>query len=246
MTREADKARELLAVLELIRRLDLQGQVDGPTPRERPDFELRFRDGTSVGIEVTELADSRIASGEAAVTRLRKAVQAGLAELGVSIGLGLSIGEGFASELARDGRHVRDHADGIVRLVQEHIRAGRQPRRYRNDFLRANGAPFVLEAWIGESPGKIYTSGTAYGRREPFVQQCIDAKNAKIAEYRASLPGRPIWLLLVAGVAWRSAVWSVVLEGHTYSSRFDRTFYIDAFDSRSIELAPSIRTPSNT
>jgi hypothetical protein len=246
MTREADKARELLAVQELIRRLDLQGQVEEPTPRERPDFELRFRDGTSVGIEVTELADPRIASGEAAVDRLRQTVQRRLAELGLVVGLGLRIGEGFASELARDGRHVRDHVKGIVRLVQEHVRAGRGARWYERDALFARGIPFVLAAWIGEGAGGVYTSGTAYGRRQPFVQHCIDAKNVKIDEYRASLPGRPIWLLLVAGVAWRSAVWSVVLEGHTYASRFDRTFYIDAFDSRFIELAPSARTPSNT
>jgi hypothetical protein len=93
-----------------------------------------------------------------------------------------------------------------------------------------------LEVRIGEGAGGVITSGSAVGRRAPFVQQCIDRKSAKIAEYRARLPGRPIWLLLVAGVAGRSAVWSVVLEGQAYSSAFERTFYLDAYDGRFIEL----------
>ena len=236
MTREAVKAWELRAVQELIRRLELEIQAEDPETRESPDFELRFRDGSAVGVEVTELADPSIASGDAAVTRLRTELERRLDDLGLLVGVGLRIGEGFAFELARDGQRVRDHVDGLVLLVQDHAQARRRPRWYRHDTLYKRGIPFVLEVWIGEGAGGVITSGSAVGRRAPFVQQCIDRKSAKIAEYRARLPGRPIWLLLVAGVAGRSAVWSIVLDGHAYSSVFERTFYLDAYDGRFIEL----------
>ncbi len=33
-----------------------------------------------------------------------------------------------------------------------------------------------------------------------------------------------------------SAVWSVVIEGHEYVSAFDRTFCIDAYENKFIEV----------
>lgn len=84
----------------------------------------------------------------------------------------------------------------------------------------------------------MWTSETSVGERERFVQVRIDAKNAKVASYRAALPGPELWLLLVTS-SFRSAVWNAVFDGHVYRSAFDRTFCLDAYAHvrRVIEVA---------
>ena len=196
-------------------------------PRERPDFELRFANGRVVGLEVTELTHEGVAVGQNVVRRLRDAVSAGLAAKGLEASVAIRFGDGSLSLLA-PREQMRAHADAIVALVEGHQRRGAPMREYKlRGFLNRNGLPFLKAVHVG--PGlAVWTSETAVGQREPFVQDRIDAKNGKVASYRAALPGRELWLLLVTN-SFRSAVWNAVFDGHVYRSAFDRTFCLDAY-----------------
>ncbi len=108
-------------------------------------------------------------------------------------------------------------------------------RGHDYDALQARGTQCVLEASVDGSGGAT-TGFTGTGKRAPFVQQCIDPKNGKVTEYRAAMPGADQWLLLVAGVDLRSGIWSRVLEDPVFVSAFERTFYVDGYDSRIFEL----------
>ena len=231
MSRLAKKEHERAAVSELLKWL---GIVDAEvSDRESPDFEVFAAEKGRFAIEVVELADPSIAAGQAALKALEKDLADALRSRGLTRGVHLSVGEGgilFAPREVR-ARHVK----AITELVNE-----RSSRRGAIDIgnraLASAGAEFVLKVMVNDS-GFVTIGSSATGRRQPFVQGCIDAKNAKVSEYRASLgAGQPLWLLLLTGIAFRSGIWSVVVEDHEYISDFDRTFCIDAFENKFIEV----------
>ena len=87
------------------------------------------------------------------------------------------------------------------------------------------------------SEGSFVSIGhRASGRRSSFVQGCIDAKNSKASSYRTQLDVSELWLLLLAGVGFRSGVWSAEIEGQVFPSAFDRIYCFDAFEKRAFEV----------
>ncbi len=152
---------------------------------------------------------------------------------GIEAHVGLRFSGDDLACLARRGQKEA-HATGIVSLVESHQRSGAPYRAYEREFLGCNGMPHLETVYVGAGLS-VSTSETAMGHLEPFVQECIDAKNAKVARYRAALPRCEVWLLLVTNY-FRIAVWGAVIQGHVYQSAFDRTFCLDP-DSRMRRVA---------
>lgn len=232
MTPAEKRQHELKAVIELLRwrALDVKRIVQ----RERPDFEVQLADGSTVGIEVTELADDALARGAAILKLLQKELVQELEVKGVTKGVHLGIPEGFALLLGSRDVRARNVKALVDLAVENQAAEGMLTIEY--DALVARGVQFILEATFSDS-GAVTTGHSATGRRAPSVQEGIDAKNEKAPEYRVALPhARELWLLLLSGVDFRSGVWSAVVEGHEYVSAFDRTFCIDAYENKFIEL----------
>ncbi len=230
MTRPQKKAAERAQVAEVLRRLGIDpAEIQ---ERESPDYALpRHR----IGIELAELADPFIAEGQAALEAQRVALAEALSSAGIRRAVQISASEGFAKLLSP--RRVRDeNVPALVSLIAKHEhRPGYSVVGY--DELVANGVRFIGELRLLTGSGGVSAGSSQTGRRAPFVQSCIDAKNAKVADYRANMPECAIWLVLVAGLGVRSAVWSVVVEDCEYVSAFDKTFCIDAFENKLIAKA---------
>ena len=47
----------------------------------------------------------------------------------------------------------------------------------------------------------------------------------------------PIWLLMVAGVRFASGVWSDTVRSRTFTSDFDRLFYVDGYDGGGFQVS---------
>jgi hypothetical protein len=227
MTRASTKADETQSAEVFLRLLAVE---HGPlVSREAPDFEIPLRAGPRVGLEIVELADFTLARGESLVARLRDSLADRLREDGIDVRMHLSIPEGLGAELARKGA-LKRHEHALVALAHRHVALSAGPASFDGSALRLLGIDCVASVDVGE--GSVVTIGTrAHGRGHSFVQQAIDAKNAKIAEYKGNLPGCGIWLLLRARARQRSNVWHVVVdETQEYASAFDRTFFLHDTD----------------
>jgi hypothetical protein len=231
---KAKKEAEAAAVRELVHLCNLP-VVGEPVAGESPDFRLELSSGARVGLEVTELADPRIAEGAAANQRLEAALTDRLRREDLHVAIHLGVPEGFAPLLA-PGDVLRQHVDALVSLVRVHLQERRGDKKYTLDELRPFGVSYLADVTVRE--GSFVTIGhRASGRRSPFVQGCIDAKSSKAATYRARLDVSELWLLLLAGVGFRSGVWSAEIEGQVFASAFDRIFCLDAFEKRAFEVA---------
>lgn len=229
MTRPEAKVAERRALDLVLAHLKIS---DAPNEREEPDFELSV-DGKSIGIEVTELADPRIAKGTAALKKLQARIVERLRGEQLDAAVHLAIPEGFGALLASPVVQ-KQHVDGIVAIVRAFLSSGLPRQELELEEMRKYGIAYLADVTL--SPGSSVTTGhRARGRHSNFVQDCINAKNEKAEVYRANVPGES-WLVLIVGEAFRSAVDLRVLEFHEYATEFDRTFCVDTYTKEVVEL----------
>lgn len=206
------------------------------------DFELVFKNGEIVGVEVTDVADEMRARGHAIADTVSDELRVALLAAGASkciVGLSFAGGYSLAPTKRRDRARL---VSALVSLIIGHRKDDRPAQWYERErppgFRRKRAAPELqavallpLSAvYVGPSKQvSVYHSTHAHGHRWPIVQSAIDPKNERIAGYRSAMPGRSIWLLLVNGFRPLSGVPREVVEGHTFASAFDRTFCLDCF-----------------
>jgi hypothetical protein len=241
MTRPEAKAFER-RVLDTF--LSERGIAATVTPRERPDFELALPDGPRIGVELAELADPMVAKGTSAIDRLEEEVRQRLKADGLwseDLTIVLGVTDGLGEALAPPKVRARQ-VEGIAGVVRDHLARRAEDHEYTADELHERGTPLLLtKVRIARTGIGVITSMLAHGRRGDFVQECFDKKNAKADEYRAEGSGE-VWLVVYCGVHARSAIWSsVTIEGHVYTSTFDRVFCVDAYEGTVFEV--KVRRP---
>ena len=225
--------RNMAAMWEVVRALRLD--VTTIAHEDAPDLRITTSTGRVIGVEVTEVADNGVAHADAATQRFDQALTDCLKANSTNASILVGNGEGFAELLAKRSECAR-HVEALARLAATHIRERRPMRTYQHRELLQAGAPYILRATIfaAEEPaaGSVLHAG---GRHASFVQTCIDKKNALAPRYRTETP-EGLWLLLLAGIAFRSGVSAGVIRDHEYVSAFDRILCVDAYEGLVFEV----------
>lgn len=103
--------------------------------------------------------------------------------------------------------------------------------------LEAVGVVHVDAVRVIRAEGFLVTwSSAGYGGQGHLVQDLIDKKTPKLAEYRTLATADQFWLLLVAGAGAGASIDSSDVEGRTFTSPFDRTVFLDLYEGRCFDV----------
>jgi hypothetical protein len=236
VTRDHAKRQEREALELFLARCDLGIAPTDIIDRERPDFELRFENGQRCGLEVARLVDGPLAAGMAGGLRLKRELLSRLAEDGLGVLAVLRVRDGFISLLNRSGV-PQSHADGLNRLVRDHVEQERGDASYPRSALQEYGVEWVHKVTLRarDEPAVGIVSGVMGLGLEARTLSIVDAKNALLPVYRQNVPGDQ-WLLLVAGTQFAGGVDSESMRERLIRTDFDRVFYVDGYDGAAFEL----------
>lgn len=262
MTRPQDKAKERLYAEDMIRLLQL-GVVGAPVERERPDFCLALADGRLAGLEVVRAVDEGIAAGLGAKRKMKARVTAGLIAAGANAHVNFSISDGAAGVIAAHNMKVKlaSEIDALVRLAVNALTATpsadspwrryqwfedivddtgfvcwRDPDRDRgSEGLEGSGVEFCTAVMVRRHSEPLTTaSGTSFGQPASIIQDSIDEKASLLPEYRKT--GYDVQWLLVVGSATAGGTLDISDAEGEFTSPFDRTFFIERFEGKCVEL----------
>lgn len=242
VTREIQK-REEVALVEHFRRNFSAFPSGALRPSNEPDV-LLAAIGKTIGIEVTELhqrphrekTPRRIQESE------RDSIVGQARELAVDRRLPpVDVAVYFSDAHPVLKRNRREVAGALVSLVAAHLPDADGIRVVRpweaGEVLRSVRYVHIWRASVLSRHHWAVPDGGAV--QEDFVdelQTVLDAKNLLYASYRLKCDG--CWLLIVASGARPSGAFepSDATKSHVYRSRFDRTFFMEAFKGQVLEL----------
>lgn len=199
---------------------------------ERPDFHLRFVDGTVVGLELQYLVNETTASGVPAITRFCKAVQKHLD--GDTCFVWVSFFREAVSDII-SGKAMRTQAEVLANVIKERLRHRPAP------FIISRSDPAlagrVSVATVTVNPAatlSVWGGHLTDALRVHHIAAAIAGKDQKLSSYERLQPDAQMWLLLVTEGA--SPAWDDIVAQKEFRSAFDRAFIVDMQESRAIEL----------
>lgn len=265
MTRPADKEQELRYVRHMIAGMPDLGELTiTDADRESPDCQLTSSDGRTVGLEVVRAMDEGVASGRGVKSKMTKRIVKDLRMARVNAHINFSISDGAAGLLALPEMKATLAAEinALVRLATNALREAPVPgkvwRRYQRydsdavdetgfvcwrDASRDNGShdldgrgvEFCTSVLVRPYSEPLATCGvSSRGQPRRIIQDAIDAKASLLPEYKAKGDDE-LWLLVVGSSGQGGALDISAAEGE-FISPFERTFFLEAFEGKCIEL----------
>jgi hypothetical protein len=237
MTRMKKKEVEERQVREFLTRMGLSDSVRTIVAGETPDFRLTFADGTTVGIELVELANGEIAAGQAGLRRLSSMIGTALRRERINVHVNLRT-TGLLLPNLNLGTIEKANAAAIVDLARAHVAAHERRKAWFASDLKALGVRSLSEVVLTTHDAPQVTSGVIIDGRafRQATNAIVAKKSALISSYRAALPDTPVWLLMVGGCRTASGTWSEDLKDGIEPNPFDRVFYLDYSDNLAFEV----------
>lgn len=253
---------ELSCVQAMIKQLSNLGVVGEPHERERPDFHLKLMNSRSAGLEVVRAVDEEVASGRGAKQKMKNGIVDGLRKVSVNAHINFSISDGAASAIAGTSMkpQLRAEIAALVELAKNalNVPATSEPwRRYEwfedilDDMgnvcwrdpgrdhgsydLQGLGIEFCSAVMVRPHADPLATaSGMSRGQPSSIIQEAIDEKAKLLPEYRKG--GCEEQWLLVVGSATEGGTLDISDGEGEFTSSFDRTFFLECFADKCIEL----------
>lgn len=243
MTRQSQKHEEMRLVEQMREALGgvPAGQVE---PADGPDVFVTAG-GRSIGVEVTEL-HQRSAAGNS-LRRLQESERAGI------VAQARALAEASAMPVVDVAVHFNDSVsitksdrerlvNGLVNIVRTHLPNSEAPltvELWRNPSV---GLPWIRTvrlfraSFLTKHHWAVPASGWVQMEFRAELQVVIDEKNLRHARYSQHCD--ECWLLVVASGGRPSGLFdpSEETRSHVYRSLFARTFFMEAFSGRLIEL----------
>lgn len=203
---------------------------------DRPDVVLEFQSGDRVGLEVVGLTDPAEKASTSAMDRVQREAERLLAGERAFVAVHWHTGARLDPSRAQVEEIARSLAEAVrtLRARGEDIADRCNGLRSYPELRQVADRVVVLD----DAEGPIVTSTTTGWMHgiPHVVQRALDAKEAKLREYRART-GLPQWLLLVTGSdSAQPLVPRMLPRSHTYRSSFDRAFAIDGAWGEVVEL----------
>ena len=258
MTRAEAKADELQDLRDVIALLPLD-VVGEPVADEQPDFQFVLADGRRIGLEHTRAVNEEVARGRGVTGRMAMRVTQGLADAGINAHVNFTLPEGAAAALHSMRRELTAEIAALVNLARDALAqpfeghwqryqllddiindegevVWRDPARARGvQDLRGTGVEFCSSVMVGASDTPFAgCNTTSFGERANVIQDAIDDKSAKLADYRKS-GDNEYWLLVVGSTGPGSSLDVYEARGE-FESPFDRTIFLERFERKCIRL----------
>lgn len=146
----------------------------------------------------------------------------------------MSMHEGVAVLLAQNPEMRSRWLDRLVDMCSR-VQLDGKDISYESDELRRFGLDGMdrIRLHLHDAPGAGVNRSSG-GEPRSIIQEAIDRKAEKLAQYRASFGA--MWLLVVGSAGNGGTLDRSDFEGHTYASPFDRTFGYEAFEGIAVEL----------
>lgn len=257
MTRASTVEKEREQLDEMIRLLGIE--IDGePKKLEQPDFVISFRDGRVVGVEIVRALDQYVAGGRGARARIKRGIRLGLEAAGVKASVNVSLHEGVAAFLNVDRKALEREVTAIVTLIRwavggpaktrtrhfewidhtyEELMGRRRHAEHDALDLRGTGVEHVDAISISPHDElRIMSSGQGNGQSSDIVQNAINSKVDRLADYRRC-GAEELWLLVVGSAGDGGALFVDDVEDLVFTSPYDKTIFLELFEQRCVVLS---------
>jgi hypothetical protein len=224
-----------------------EGELVLDHEQERPDLILKTAD-RKIGIEVTRILHEELRRGESECERMVAAARAIYEQRNLpNLHVAVHVGRNEPFNMANRPRF----ASTLANLVAANIPGSNGLLEVQNDWSDAEVFPYEIDSiLILRNPVLTvnhWNAGQAGFILENFIealQRVLDSKESRFVGYDTSCDEQ--WLLIVAENGSPSAAFdpSTATLAHSYTSSFDRVFFLDLFKSNVREL--NIRPSGNT
>jgi hypothetical protein len=223
---------ERLHIEDFLRRKGINGSVEYG---DMPDAVLLV-EGHRVGLEHCELTEQDLAANRPNINALKRALGNELEKLGLGQDFSVGIGLNAAAPLFRKLSQVNELAGRMARFTFEQASALSVGATVALDApaLARHGFADLLCVTITrrrqEDPRGIpdtFVSPFFWGPGESSARAAVQAKERRLADYKAAKVLDEVWLLLVTGESWVQATDSVMTEWLQLSSTFDAVYLMD-------------------
>ena len=251
-TRPTKKERERLLLETFLRIERIASKI---VDREAPDFEITIEDRT-VGVEVTEIHQPT-GPGEVPLQAIasitREIVERAERLYRDSSSESLRVSVAFSSNARLRSIRRDEAASLLLQIVQSTlIQPGKDLEWRPTNRQDLHFAELFSRVHIYRQPNDypphwlVVTAGWVAPLTMGLLQERIDEKSRRIAEYRNTLP--EVWLLLAVRGDGPSQFFEFDTAGldGSWKSPFQRTYFLDAFLGRTRELRSASVTPNNS
>jgi hypothetical protein len=245
MTQKRKKGRERFH-FDIVKQQVEEFPVGDVIEGERPDFVVRGANGT-VGFEVTQQYMKAAGGGQS--LRAQESEKSIVVEMARKLYEQLKLPPlevhflfGNSGPFEKSKRELL--STQLARLVQSHIPPSGTAVSIGNDFSERSDMPdeiaYVSIGSFDSVTHNHWSAGDSGFVQEDFIeelQHTIDGKNATIESYCDKCDS--CWLIIVADGSGPSSFFqpSEKTIAHVYDSKFDRTYFVEAFTRRVVRLA---------